>query len=111
MSMRHSIYNNDRIGIFKNQGCPDILIDELDEEELAIRRPAAAQPVASGRRGFCKESNQGREGIVLLEALHEVHRMRVPCFIRMKNVAVAPNGDQKVSDQKLPCVECLGAFC
>ena len=79
------IYNNDRIGIFENQGCPDVLVDEFDEEELAIRRRAAAEPAASGLRGFCKESNQGREGIVVLEALHELHRIWVACFVRMES--------------------------
>ena len=111
------IYNNDRIGIFENQGCPDVLVDEFDEEELAIRRRAAAEPVASGQRPSWllqgKQPRQGRDctlgsvARVPQDAGRLHHKDEEP---NLSNVAVAPNGDQKVGDQKLPYVECLEAF-
>ena len=52
LSTRHLVYNSDRIGIFENQGCPDVLIGEFDEEELAIRRRAAAELFS-----FCVEQS------------------------------------------------------
>ena len=111
LSKRHLIYNNDRIGIFENQGCPDVLIDEFDEEELAIRRRAAAEPVASGqwpsRLLQGKQPRQGRDctlgsvARVPQDAGRLHHKDEEP---NLSNVAVA------VGDQKLPYVECLEAF-
>ena len=80
-------------------------------DQEASRRRASGQWPSWLLQG--KQPRQGRNcslGSVARAAQDMGRLLRKDGEPNWSNVAVAPNGDRKVGDQKFPCVECLESF-